>query len=122
MSYALPGERSSNVLRTQVFLRQYPRLRLASVHQKKVRKPSQQRLRDVRSDGVCRRLIASLQVPLYGACFTVIYAYGLHRISGAVTLPITAVDSRQMVLHVIGKRGIRRRILLLDRTDPPDAP
>ncbi len=46
-----------------------------------------------RSDADCRRLIASLQVPLYRACFTVIYAYGLH-ISEAVTLPITAVDSR----------------------------
>ena len=49
-------------------------------------------------------MIASLQVPLYRACFTLIYAYGL-RISEAVTLPISAVDSRQMVLHVIGKRN-----------------
>ena len=69
---------------------------------------------DVRSDADCRRLIASLQVPLYRACFTVIYAYGL-RISEAVTLPITAVDSRQMVLHIIGKRN-KERILPL--TEP----
>ena len=69
---------------------------------------------DVRSDADCRRLIASLQVPLYRACFTVIYAYGL-RISEAVRLPITAVDSRQMVLHVIGKRN-KERILPL--TEP----
>ena len=69
---------------------------------------------DVRSDADCRRLIASLQVPLYRACFTLIYAYGL-RISEAVTLPVTAVDSRQMVLHVIGKRN-KERILPL--TEP----
>jgi integrase/recombinase XerD len=53
-------------------------------------------------------------VPLYRACFTLIYAYGL-RISEAVTLPITAVDSRQMVLRVIGKRN-KERILPL--TEP----
>ena len=69
---------------------------------------------DVRSDADCRRLIASIQVPLYRACFTLIYAYGL-RITEAVTLPITAVDSRQMVLHVIGKRN-KERILPL--TEP----
>jgi integrase/recombinase XerD len=71
-------------------------------------------LPDVRSDADCRRLIASLQVPLYRACFTLIYAYGL-RISEAVTLPVSAVDSQQMVLHVIGKR-IKERILPL--TEP----
>ena len=102
------------LLRAQVLLRPDARLRLASVHEKKVRKPSQQRLPDVRSDADCRRLIASLQVPLYRACFTLIYAYGL-RITEAVTLPITAVDSRQMVLHVIGKRN-KERILPL--TEP----
>ena len=50
-------------------------------------------------------------MPLYRACFTLIYAYGL-RISEAVTLPISAVDSRQMVLHIIGK-GNKERILPL---------
>jgi site-specific recombinase XerD len=68
-------------------------------------------LPDVRSDADCRRLIASLQVPLYRACFTLIYAYGL-RINEAVTLPVSAVDSQQMVLHVIGKRN-KERILPL---------
>jgi integrase/recombinase XerD len=68
-------------------------------------------LPDVRSDEDCRRLIATLQVPLYRACFTLIYAYGL-RISEAVTLPISAVDSKQMVLRVIGKRN-KERVLPL---------
>ena len=47
---------------------------------KKVRKPTRERLPDVRSDEDCRRLIASLQMPIYRACFTLIYAYRLaHR-------------------------------------------
>ena len=66
---------------------------------------------DVRSDADCRRLIASLQKPVYRGCFTLIYAYGL-RISEAVTLPVTAVDSKQMVLRVIGK-GDKQRALPL---------
>ena len=71
---------------------------------------------DVRSDEDCRRLIASLQMPIYRACFTLIYAYGL-RISEAVTLPISAVDSKQMVLrsHRQGKQGASSPP---DRTDP----
>ena len=66
---------------------------------------------DVRSDADCRRLIATLRKPIYRGCFTLIYAYGL-RITEAVTLPITAVDSKQMVLRVIGKRN-KERVLPL---------
>jgi integrase/recombinase XerD len=71
-------------------------------------------LPDVRSDADCRRLIAALHQPLYRGCFTLIYAYGL-RITEAVTLPVTAVDSSQMLLRVIGKRN-KERILPL--TEP----
>jgi integrase/recombinase XerD len=70
-------------------------------------------LPDVRSDEDCRRLIATLEKPLYRGCFTLLYAYGL-RITEAVTLPITAVDSKQMVLHVIGKRNKQRVLPLTD--------
>ena len=87
------------------------RLRLASVHQKKVRRPRRERLPDVRSDADCRRLIATLEKPIDRGCFTLIYAYGL-RITEAVTLPVSAVDSKQMVLRVIGKRN-KERILPL---------
>ena len=66
---------------------------------------------DVRSDADCRRLIATLKKPVYRGCFTLIYAYGL-RITEAVTLPVTAVDAKQMVLHIIGKRN-KQRILPL---------
>ena len=47
-------------------------------------------------------MIARLRKPLYRGCFALSYAYGL-RIGEAVTLPVTAVDSKQMVLRVIGK-------------------
>jgi integrase/recombinase XerD len=68
-------------------------------------------LPDVRSDEDCRRLIAALEKPILRGCFALIYAYGL-RITEAVTLPITAVDSKQMMLRVIGK-GNKERILPL---------
>ena len=68
---------------------------------------------DVRSDQDCRRLIATLKKPVYRGCFALTYAYGL-RISEAVTLPITAIDSKQMVLHVIGKRNKQRVLPLTD--------
>jgi site-specific recombinase XerD len=68
-------------------------------------------LPDVRTDEDCRRLIATLEKPVYRGCFTVLYAYGL-RISEAIKLPVTAVDSKRMVLRVIGKRN-KERILPL---------
>lgn len=69
---------------------------------------------DVRSYADCRRLIAALEQPIYRGCFTLMYAYGL-RISEAITLPLSAVDSRQMVLRVIGK-GNKERALPLTET------
>jgi integrase/recombinase XerD len=78
-----------------------------------VRKPRQKRLPDVRSDADCRCLIAALEKPVYRGCFTIIYAYGL-RIGEAVTLPVTAVDSQQMVLRVIGKRNKERALPLTE--------
>jgi site-specific recombinase XerD len=70
-------------------------------------------LPDVRSDQDCRRLIATLKKPVYRGCFALTYAYGL-RINEAVTLPITAIDSKHMVLHVIGKRNKQRVLPLTD--------
>ena len=68
---------------------------------------------DVRSDADCRCLIASLEQPVYRGCFALIYAYGL-RIREAITLPVTAVDSKQMVVHVIGKGNKQRALPLTD--------
>src|SRR5208282_5710682 len=105
------GNLCADLRRAQVLLPQHARLRLASVHEKKVRRPRRERLPDVRSDEDCRRLIATLEKPIYRGCFTLIYAYGL-RITEAVTLPVSAVDSKQMVLRVIGKRN-KERVLPL---------
>ncbi len=80
---------------------------------KKVRAPRRKRLPDVRSDDDCRRLIAALKKPIYRCCFTLIYAYGL-RISEAVSLPISSIDSKQLLLHVIGKRN-KERVLPLTK-------
>jgi site-specific recombinase XerD len=59
-------------------------------------------------DEDCRRPIANLQQPVIRGCFALMYAYGL-RMGEAITLPIAAVDSTQMVLHVIGK-GNKERV------------
>ena len=66
---------------------------------------------DVRSDEDCRRLIAAIYQPVYRGCFALIYACGL-RISETVELPVSAVDSKQMLLRVIGKRNKQRALPL----------
>lgn len=73
--------------------------------------PRQKRLPDVRSDEDCRRLIATLEHPVYRGCFALSYAYGL-RTGETIKLPVTAVDSKQMALHLIGK-GNKERVLPL---------
>ena len=73
--------------------------------------PLQKRLPDVRSDADCRRLIAAMENPICRGCFALIYAYGL-RITEAIALPVTAIDSKQMVFRVVGKRN-KERVLPL---------
>lgn len=58
-------------------------------------------------------MIATLRKPVYRACFALIYAYGL-RIGETVTLPITAVDSKQMLLRLVGKRDKERALPLTE--------
>jgi site-specific recombinase XerD len=58
-------------------------------------------------------LIARLKKPVYRGCFTLIYAYGL-RIGETVTLPVTAVDSKQLLLRLIGKRNKERALPLTE--------
>src|SRR5208283_3911714 len=114
------GNVRAHVRRAQVLLPQHARLRLASVHEKKVRRPRRERLPDVRSDEDCRRLIATLEKPIYRGCFTLIYAYGL-RITEAVTLPITAVDSKQMGVIAPVPR-IMRLFWAFSLSNPPASP
>jgi integrase/recombinase XerD len=65
----------------------------------------------VRSREDCRALIAAVREPIYRACFATIYACGL-RLSEGASLPVSAVDSKQMLLHIIGK-GNKERVVPL---------
>ena len=58
-------------------------------------------------------MIATLNKPVYRGCFTLVYAYGL-RIGEAIKLPVTAVDSKQLLLHVIGKGNKERALPLTE--------
>ena len=58
-------------------------------------------------------MIATLKRPVYRGCFTLVYAYGL-RIGEAIKLPVTAVDSKQLLLHVIGKGNKERALPLTE--------
>ena len=58
-------------------------------------------------------MIATLRKPVYRGCFTLVYAYGL-RISEARKLPLTAVDSKRMLLRVIGKGNKERALPLTE--------
>jgi site-specific recombinase XerD len=63
----------------------------------------------------CRRLIAAIKKPIYRGCFALAYACGL-RIGEAVALPVSAVDSKRMLLRVIGKRNKERALPLTEPT------
>ena len=58
-------------------------------------------------------MIATLNKPVYRGCFTLVYAYGL-RIGEVLTLPVTAVDSKQLLLRVIGKGNKERALPLTE--------
>lgn len=58
-------------------------------------------------------MIATLKKPVYRGCFTLAYAYGL-RIGEAISLPVTAVDSKQLLLRVIGKGNKERALPLTE--------
>ena len=67
----------------------------------------------MRTDDDCRHLIATLRKPVYRGCFTLVYAYGL-RIGEARQLPVSAVDSKQLLLRVIGKGNKERALPLTE--------
>ena len=58
-------------------------------------------------------MISTLKKPVYRGCFTLVYAYGL-RIGEAITLPVTAVDSKALLLRVIGKGNKERALPLTE--------
>jgi len=68
-----------------------------------------------KTDEQCRHLIKAVHHPVYRGCLALMYACGL-RLNEAVSLPVAAVDSKQMVLHVIGKRNKHRILPLSEAT------
>jgi integrase/recombinase XerD len=78
---------------------------------KRVRKPRQKRLPIPISGDDCGRLIAAVRNPAYRLCLSLMYSLGL-RISESHTLPVSAIDSKRLVLRVIGKRNTERIVPL----------
>jgi len=64
-----------------------------------------------RSDAECRGLLSCLTESRYRLCFSLMYACGL-RIGEAAALPISAIDSRQMLLRIVGKGNKERAVPL----------
>jgi len=77
--------------------------------------PLQKRLPDARSDEEVRQLLGAIRNPVYRACMCTMYACGL-RISEAAKLPIAAIDSKQMLLRIVGKRNKERVVPLSEPT------
>ena len=77
--------------------------------------PLQKRLPDARSDDEVRQLLSAIHYPVYRACMCTMYACGL-RIREASSLPISAVDSKQMLLRIVGKRNKERVVPLSEPT------
>jgi len=78
---------------------------------KKVRQPRRHRLPVpvVWEDG--RRILSAVRKPGYRLCFSFMLALGL-RISDALNLKVQSIDSKRMLVHVIGK-GNKERLLPL---------
>jgi len=105
------GDVQGALARDPVFLPAHPGRGVGPLLEKKVGKPKQKRLPVARSDEECRRLLSYLSKPRYRLCFSLMYACGL-RISEAVALPITAIDSSQMLLRIVGKGNKERAVPL----------
>jgi integrase/recombinase XerD len=76
------------------------------------RKPA--RLPVVLSEGEVLKLLEALKLPKYRVLFTTVYAAGL-RISEACALKVSDIDSARGVIHVRGKGGKERFVMLSPR-------
>jgi len=77
--------------------------------------PLQKRLPDARSDEEVRQLLRAIRVPIYRACMCTMYSCGL-RLNEACGLPISAINSKQMLLRIVGKRNKERVVPLSEPT------
>lgn len=76
-----------------------------------VRPPKGRKLPVVLGREEVRRILRCVRVPDYRACLTTIYSCGL-RLSEAIHLEVSDVDSARMQLHVRGKGGKERYVAL----------
>ena len=79
--------------------------------QKKIRQAKQKRLPHALADAETRKLLGCITNPIHRTCFAIMYACGL-RTSEAATLEIGAIDSRNLLLRIIGK-GNKERLVPL---------
>jgi len=61
-----------------------------------------------------RTVLNNIRVLRHRACLTLIYSCGL-RISEAVEMQVSQIDSKRMVIHVRGGKGARDRYVPLPR-------
>ena len=78
---------------------------------KKVAQPRQKRIPYVLPQEDCLRLIGAIRSSSYRLCCSAIYTLGL-RISEALSMKVNSIDSKQMIVRIIGK-GNKERILPL---------
>lgn len=76
---------------------------------KKVRLPKAKRLPHALSSEQCLRLVEAFDKPVYRLCCASMVTLGL-RLRDAISLPITAIHSEQMVLRIVSK-GNKERIV-----------
>lgn len=75
----------------------------------KIRKPRQKRMPRTVCHDEFLRILSALSNPAYRLCIQLMYFCGL-RISEAVSLPVKAIDSQNMVFRIIGK-GNKERLV-----------
>ena len=80
-----------------------------------LRAGKQSRLRVVLSPLEVRAILGQVQVPVYRACLSTIYACGL-RLSEGAHLQVQDIDSERMVLRVVGKGNKQRQVPLSEST------
>ncbi|MEA3226484.1 MAG: tyrosine-type recombinase/integrase, partial [Planctomycetota bacterium] len=78
---------------------------------KKVAQPRQKRIPYVLPKDDCLSLIGAIRSPSYRLCCSVIYTLGL-RIGEALSMKVNSIDSKQMIVRIIGK-GNKERVLPL---------
>ena len=84
----------------------------------KIRKPRQKRIPRIVTHDEFLRLFSALRNPAYRLCIQLMYFCGL-RISEAVSLPVKAIDSQNMVFRIIGKGNKERLVPFPDNLLEP---